>query len=49
MVHMCKRIISPGVFLQFFQILIFGVNSGAKEKKWPEMTKKNMSVQAHHI
>ena len=33
MAHICKRIIFPGVFSHFFQILIFGVNSGAKEQK----------------
>ena len=33
MVHMYKRIISPGVFLYFFQILIFRINSGAKQQK----------------
>ena len=39
--HMCKRIIYLGViFLHSFQILIFGVSSGAKEqKKMPEMRK----------
>ena len=39
MVHMCKRIICPVASLHFFQILIFGVNSGSKKKKWPEITK----------
>ena len=38
MVHMCKRI-CPGAFLHFFQILIFGVNSGIKKQKWPKMSK----------
>ena len=33
MVHICKRIISPGVSYIFFQILVFGVNSGTKEQK----------------
>ena len=34
MVHMCKRIIYPGVFFFiFFQILIFRVNLGVKGKK----------------
>ena len=32
MVHMCKKIISPGVFLPFFQILIFKVNSEVEEQ-----------------
>ena len=31
MLHMCKRIISPHVFLDFPQILIFRVNSGVKK------------------
>ena len=39
MVHMCKRIICPVASLHFFQILIFGVNSGSKKKKRPEITK----------
>ena len=39
LVHMCKRIIHIcRAFLHFFQILIFRVNSGAKEQKLPEMT-----------
>ena len=33
---MCKRIICPGVFLHFFQVLIFGVNSGVKGQKMAE-------------
>ena len=39
MVHMCKRIIYPGVFLHFCHIIIVVVNNWAKSKKWPEMTK----------
>ena len=38
MIHMCKRL-CPGVSLYFFQILIFGINSGAKKQKWPKMRK----------
>ena len=33
MVHMCKGVICPGVFLNFFQILIVGVSSWAKKQK----------------
>ena len=33
MVNMCKMIISPGVFFQFFKILIFWVVSGIKGQK----------------
>ena len=33
MVNTCKRIISAGIILHFFQILILGVNSGAEEQK----------------
>ena len=40
MVHMCKKIIFPGVFLYFFQSLIFGVNNWVKDRKWPKMRKK---------
>ena len=39
MVQMCKRIISPGVFYLFFEVLIFWVNNGVKRIKWPKMTK----------
>ena len=39
MVHMCKRIISLGVFYIFFQILIFRVNSRVKKQKRPKTTK----------
>ena len=38
-VHLCKGIISPGVFYILFQILIFGVNSGVKEQKGSNMSK----------
>ena len=39
MVHRRKGIISPFFFLHFFQMLIFGVNSGVKGQKRPKMTK----------
>ena len=38
MVHICKRIMSPGV-LNFYQILIFLVISWRKEQKMAKMTK----------
>ena len=40
MVHMCKRIISPGIFYIFFQSLSFGVNSGVKGQKVAQNAKK---------
>ena len=46
MVCIRKRIISPGVFLHFFQILIFGINSGVKGQKMTQNDKK-MSVALH--
>ena len=46
MIHICKRIISPGFFLRFFQILIFGVNSGINgQKKSPKMKANDMVKQ----
>ena len=45
---MCKRIICQGAFLHFFQILIFGVSSGAKKQK-PAWNDKKLSVQTLHI
>ena len=33
MVHMCKRIISPGGFLYIYQILICGLNRSVKGQK----------------
>ena len=39
MVHMCKRIISPGTFYIFFNFYILGSVVGYKSKKWPKMTK----------
>ena len=44
-----ERIISPGVFLHFFQILIFGINSGKKGKKWPEMTKNYVCANTPYL
>ena len=48
MVHMCNRIIPPGIFLHFLQILIFRVSSGAKEQKmaWNE---KKLCLCKHSI
>ena len=41
MAHMCKMLISPGVFFfHIFKILIFQVIKGAKGQKRSEMTKK---------
>ena len=40
MVHMCKMIISPGVFFQFFKILIFQVVRGVKWQKTVQYHKK---------
>ena len=40
MVHMCKMIISPGVFLHFFKILIFCVVRGVKGQEMVENDKK---------
>ena len=45
MLHICKRIISPGFFyVFFFQILIYRVNSGVKEQK---MTQKEKQIVSH--
>ena len=49
MVHMCKRIISPGAFLHFCQILIFGVNSGAKRVKNGLKWQKIMSASTSYL
>ena len=38
-VHMCKTIISPGVFFTFFQILSFGVNSRVRGQEMAENDK----------
>ena len=40
MVHMCQRVISPGLFCIFFQILIFGVNSEVKGQNMAQNDKK---------
>ena len=46
MVHMCTRIIFLGIFLHFFQILIFRVNSGVKVQKMTQ-NDKTLSVALH--
>ena len=43
---MCKRIISPGVFYIFFQVLIFGVVNGVKGQK---MAQNDKSQEAYII
>ena len=48
MVHMCTRIIYPGFFLHFFQILTFWVNSRAKKQQMAWNDKK-LCLQAQHI
>ena len=42
MVHMCKRIISPGIFFNFWKFSFSGSlgGEGVKGKKWPKMTKE---------
>ena len=40
MVHVCKMIISSGVFL-FFKTLIFQVARRVKGQKWPKVTKNS--------
>ena len=40
MVHMCKMIISPGIFFQFFKILIFWIGWGVKGQKAIQNDKK---------
>ena len=42
MVHLCKMMISPGVFSIFFLILIFLVVRREKEQNWFNMTKKSV-------
>ena len=45
-VHMCKRIISPGFFFYyhyyFLKVLIFWVVRRVKGQKWPKMTKNSV-------
>ena len=43
MVHMCKTIITAGVFFPFFRILIFWVVRGDKGQKWQKW-QKTLSV-----
>ena len=40
MLHMWKRIISPGIFHIFSKLKFLGSTVGCKAKKWPKMTKK---------
>ena len=40
MVRMYKVVISPGIFLHFFEIFVFGVISGVKEQKMAQNDKK---------
>ena len=54
MVHICKRIISPCSSTFFFQIFIFGVNSGVKGQKNGSKWRKKLSVvllsgSIHHM
>ena len=42
MVHMCKMIISPGVFFIFSKFWFFRLLGGSKGKKWPKMTKNSV-------
>ena len=38
MIHICKTIISPGIFFIFSKIWFSGSSGGSKSKKWPKMT-----------
>ena len=40
MVHIYKVVISPGIFLHFFKIFIFGIIIGLKEQKMVQSEKK---------
>ena len=42
MLHMCKMIISPGVFFIFSKFWFFGLLWGWKDKRWSKMTKKSV-------
>ena len=46
-VHMCKMIISPGVFLFFPKFWLFGLLGGSKGKKWSKMTKSSVRHTLH--
>ena len=39
MIHICKMIISPGIFFIFSKILFFCLLGGSKGKKWPKILK----------
>ena len=55
MVHMCKRIISPGIFFFiFFKILIFlwwweGVKGAKNDPKWPKVMSHSVSQERYII
>ena len=38
-VHKCKMVISPGIFLLYSKFWFFGLLGGSKGEKWPKMTK----------
>ena len=45
LVHLCKMMISPGVFFIFCYFHFLGSQRGKRgPKKWPKMTKKHLSV-----
>ena len=44
MIHICKMIISPGIFFIFSKILFFCLLGGSKGKKWPKILKNSV----HH-
>ena len=46
---MCKRIISRGVFILFFQMLFWGSIVGQKSKKWSEMTKNYVCASTPYL
>ena len=47
MIHMCKIIISPGVFFHFFKIFIFRVVRGVKRVKNSPKWQKVLSIMLH--
>ena len=47
MAHMCKMIISVGLFFFFSKLGFFGFLEGSKGKKWSKMTK--MLSIVHHM
>ena len=46
---MCKIMISPGIFLIFFLILIFQAAMGVKEKKIVENEKQKLHSHAPYL